>query len=78
MFMNVPIEMKELHIEGDQQTDRYIVKYESEEVSLENFRVTDDCQWLAVSPSWQPHHHLNHHVNHIIMSITSSSNSWEA
>ena len=34
---------------------------------------TDDCQWLAVSPSWQPYHHLNHHVNRIILSITSSS-----
>ena len=27
--------------------------------------------WLAFSPSWQPHHHLNHHVNHIIMATTS-------
>ena len=32
--------------------------------------------WLAVSPSRQPHHHLNHHVNHIVMSTTSSSSSW--
>ena len=23
--------------------------------------------WLAVSPSWQPHHHLNQDVNHIII-----------
>ena len=23
--------------------------------------------WLAFSPWWQPHHHLNHHGNHIIM-----------
>ena len=68
--------MEQIQIDvPNHQPDSWYIS--SEEVLLGNFRVTDDCQWLAVSPSWQPHPHLNHHVNHIIMSIASSWTSWE-